>query len=129
MALHRNEDPARDAELAAIMTIFESEKPVEERSRLSIDEQVAAQTIVWANSHAAGEGGGIFPVASRINHSCVPNVYHSWNENLQTLTVHAIREITAGEELFTTYIPLCLSRATRNDEDHLGRYVLAPSRL
>lgn len=57
-----------------------------------------------------------------MNHSCVPNVYHTWNENLGRLTVHALRDIKAGEEILTTYISALLTREMRADEDHLGNY-------
>ena len=117
-SLHSQEDPI----LAEMLQLVESQTPPDMKSGLSIDEQVAAHTIVMSNSHAAGGKSGIFPTASRINHSCVPNVYHSWNESLQALTVHAIRDIEESEELLTTYIALCIGRDQRNDEDHLGRY-------
>ena len=120
--LHRPLDQERDSELTMLMTYMEEETAPSQRIGLSIEDQVTAQVIVWANSHAAGDGSGIFPTISRINHSCIPNVYHSWNDNLQQLTVHAVRDISLSEELFTSYIPVCLTRDVRNDGDHLGRY-------
>lgn len=84
--------------------------------------QAIAIAIVETNAHTTGAGSGLFPEASRINHSCIPNVYHSWNTALGKTTIHAIRDIEAGEELLTTYIPLLLARQQRHDEQHLGHY-------
>lgn len=47
---------------------------------------------------------GIFPIISRINHSCNPNVHHSWNKGINQACVHALKDIKKGEELFTSYI-------------------------
>ncbi|KAL8685942.1 MAG: hypothetical protein Q9218_007450 [Villophora microphyllina] len=41
--------------------------------------------------------------ASWLDHSCIPNVYHAWNNNLGALTVHAVRDIAVGEELLINY--------------------------
>ena len=42
---------------------------------------------------------GIFPVIARMNHACDASACYRWNANLQKLTVHAARRITAGEEI------------------------------
>ncbi|KIW06986.1 uncharacterized protein PV09_02644 [Verruconis gallopava] len=59
---------------------------------------------------------GIFPIAARFNHDCKPNVAQTWNENLQCLTIHAIRHIDKGEELCDSYVPLCQPSAARKEE-------------
>ena len=51
-----------------------------------------------SNVHVA-----IFESASRINHSCAPNTWHSWNPKTEKHNIHAIRDIKAGEELTTEY--------------------------
>ncbi|TKX18743.1 SET domain-containing protein 12 [Elsinoe australis] len=48
--------------------------------------------------------GGIFLESSRINHSCIQNAQHTWNEDLQRLTVHALRDISEGEEVTIFYL-------------------------
>jgi len=54
--------------------------------------------------HAFREGyKAIFPLASRINHSCDPNAVYKWNGALRRLTVHACRPIEAGEEIACSY--------------------------
>ncbi|KAF2825542.1 SET domain-containing protein [Ophiobolus disseminans] len=54
-------------------------------------------------------GGGVFLHACRINHACDPNATNFWNENLDKLTIHAIRDIQKGEEITISYL-----EATRN---------------
>ncbi|KAL6718168.1 hypothetical protein ACLMJK_004256 [Lecanora helva] len=107
--------PTGDEELSAFLTFLDATTPASERCGLSIEQQVAAHGIVWANSFAMSAGkSGIFAQAARINHSCTPNVSHSWNEKLGDLTVHAVRDIGAGEELVTAYVGLCVGREKRN---------------
>ncbi|KXT12075.1 hypothetical protein AC579_1869 [Pseudocercospora musae] len=52
----------------------------------------------------AGGNQGVFAKASRINHACVPNVHHTNNPTLRRETVHAMRDIEAGEELLANYL-------------------------
>lgn len=49
-------------------------------------------------------GSGIFPLYGRMNHSCVPNAHASYNPTLKRLTIHAIHDIEAGEQIFINYI-------------------------
>ncbi|KAK5165096.1 uncharacterized protein LTR77_009193 [Saxophila tyrrhenica] len=46
----------------------------------------------------------IYVIASRFNHSCVPNVYQSWNSTTKQLQVHAVRDIEPDEQLYVTYL-------------------------
>ncbi|KAM0553375.1 hypothetical protein ACHAPJ_007389 [Fusarium lateritium] len=59
------------------------------------------------------DGGGIFTISSRINHSCRQNAQHAWNENFQKLTIHAIDDIEEGTEITIMYIGKRLDYATR----------------
>jgi hypothetical protein len=47
--------------------------------------------------------GGLFPEASRINHACVPNCQHTWNDDIGEETIHAVRRISKGEEITISY--------------------------
>jgi hypothetical protein len=47
--------------------------------------------------------GGVFLELSRVNHSCCPNSYDSWNANTEKRTLHAIRDINEGEEITIRY--------------------------
>jgi len=42
-----------------------------------------------------------------MNHSCAPNVFHRHNYLLRRLTIHALRDIRPGEEIYTSYIDIC----------------------
>ena len=51
---------------------------------------------------------GVFVNAARFKHSCLPNAFWTWNEHLGAdargrLTIHAIRDIATGEEIFINY--------------------------
>lgn len=51
-----------------------------------------------------GAGGvAVYPLFSRANHSCVPNAQNIYNASLQRLTVYAIRDIQAEEQVFVAY--------------------------
>ncbi|KAF7131479.1 hypothetical protein CNMCM5793_004704 [Aspergillus hiratsukae] len=54
--------------------------------------------------YVANTFGAVFLLGSRINHSCVPNLDFSYNSALGKETFHAIRDISAGEELTISYI-------------------------
>lgn len=63
-----------------------------------------------ANNFEMGKSGrrmkrGIFVTASRFNHSCVPNAHFTWNAASKLLTIHAIVDITQGQEIFLNYHP------------------------
>ncbi|RYP46101.1 hypothetical protein DL768_007657 [Monosporascus sp. mg162] len=62
--------------------------------------------IVKTNALPCGSGaciGGVYPTICRINHSCLPNCHNSWNEDLHLETIHAIKDIRAGEEITIDY--------------------------
>jgi hypothetical protein len=48
-------------------------------------------------------GTGVFPLASRINHSCVPNLQIHYIPATKTLVAHTVRHINEGEELTISY--------------------------
>ncbi len=83
---------------------------------LSVEEHIKIMAIYETNAFGAGEGNVICPEASRINHSCLPNVHHYWNDNIGRETVHAVKDIAAGEEILTTYIQICRDSAERKKQ-------------
>ena len=85
-----------------------------------IEEQLQVMAIHETNCFEAKEGSVICVEASRINHSCLPNVQTCWNVTIGAETVHAVKNIAKGEEIFTTYIPRCEARAQRGQR--LVRY-------
>ena len=73
-----------------------------------VNRQLADFERVWGIFSANGfqippHDTGIFTTATRINHSCVPNVHHSYNPTLKSETVFAAKDIQPNEELCTTY--------------------------
>lgn len=54
--------------------------------------------------YKANAFGSVFSLGSRFNHSCVPNIHFAYNPAIEKETFHAIRSITAGEELTIMYI-------------------------
>ncbi|KZT34899.1 SET domain-containing protein [Sistotremastrum suecicum HHB10207 ss-3] len=46
---------------------------------------------------------GIFPEASRFNHSCSPNVNYVWYDKQGQMRLYALRDIASGEELTIAY--------------------------
>lgn len=60
--------------------------------------------------------GGIFLQACRINHACDSNAVNHWNENLDQLTIHAIRDIRKGEEITISYLSALQNRQTRQED-------------
>lgn len=80
------------------------------------DEKTQELGIVRTNALPLGSNastGGIFPEASRINHACTQNAQNTWNENLQQLTIHAIRDIDEGEEITIMYLSDRANRPAR----------------
>lgn len=60
---------------------------------------------------------GVFSYYSRINHSCVPNVHNSYNPGLQRLTLYSVRDVSAGEQITTSYFDsACRTRQQRRQE-------------
>ncbi|GFP52691.1 hypothetical protein ACSS6W_003222 [Trichoderma asperelloides] len=63
--------------------------------------------------------GGLFLDASRINHSCRPNGQKTWNANIGSLTVHAVRDIEQGEEITISYLDIAMDLCSA---PHLQRW-------
>lgn len=66
-------------------------------------------------------GSGLFPEFARINHSCVPNAYSAWNEIIGQQTVHAGRDIQAGEQIFISYLGRTGAFLTRDERNQTLR--------
>jgi hypothetical protein len=47
--------------------------------------------------------GALYPTICLINHSCIPNVQHTWNSEAEHETIHAIRPIKLQEEITISY--------------------------
>lgn len=60
--------------------------------------------------------GGVFLVACRINHACNNNAQNYWNDNLDQLTIHAVKDIPKGEEITISYLSSRRGRGWRHEE-------------
>lgn len=76
----------------------------------AVDEICRRYSIFLTNNLSMGEqlGRGIFPLFSRMNHSCRPNIYEYYWPSLHKLYIRASEDIGAGDQLFSTYISLLL---------------------
>ena len=73
-----------------------------------------ALQIYSTNAYPQGPNrSGIFPLISRLNSECIPNVHYNYDEQRQCATIHAISPITKGSEIVNSYIGLFLSRTER----------------
>ncbi len=80
------------------------------------DEATRELGIVRTNALPLGSNaatGGIFLEAARINHACIQNAQNTWNDDLQKLTIHAIRDIDKDEEITIIYLHDRENRAAR----------------
>ncbi|KAI7350894.1 hypothetical protein KC354_g12613 [Hortaea werneckii] len=76
--------------------------------------------IFKTNCVQAGMGGqyghAVFLTYSRLNHSCSPNAHHAYNEREGLEMLHAVRNITSGEEITVSYINLLRTSSQRAAE-------------
>ena len=109
-------------------TVDETFDRFEGFSTLSCPNPATPQRRFEVNSFAMGKDrrqktrSGIFLLASRINHSCIPNAYCAWNSDLGKkgrLTVYAIVYIPKHAEILIDY---CYPDSFKSrDQRHQGR--------
>lgn len=58
-------------------------------------------------------GGAVFAIASRLNHSCIPNLQHSWDDVNEIELFFAAKDISKGEELTIAYVDPVRKRRER----------------
>ena len=59
--------------------------------------------IFRTNALETTSSGSVFALSSRLNHSCLPNVIHSWCSKTGTLTLRAAMDIPMDSELTIAY--------------------------
>ena len=70
--------------------------------------------IYRTNAYPAGAGkSGLFPLISRLNSDCTPNVHYNWNEKQGSSTVYCVSKISKGEEIVNCYMGLYINRLER----------------
>ena len=69
-------------------------------------EPKTAAGIALTNALQLGKGGGLLAMSARFNHSCKPNVQGGWDKSQGggMAVWHALRDISAGEELCFSYV-------------------------
>ena len=73
--------------------------------------------IARTNTFSVGmNSSGIVLRASRINHSCDNNSMHCWDEATGDVQIHAIKDISEGEEITTNYIGRGFTRSERQEK-------------
>lgn len=91
-----------------------------DRTKLAQFERKKHLNIYKSNaSKIDDESSGLFPVMSRINHSCIPNTNFVWREDLGQQVVIAVREIQEGEEITDSYLPDNLMLTTQERRKRL----------
>ncbi|GMH82254.1 hypothetical protein TrST_g12526 [Triparma strigata] len=68
---------------------------------------------IAASSPGTEDEHGLYSILCRINHSCFPNSIYSWRPDLQKHVLVAIQDITAGDEIFVSYIDVWFGRDER----------------
>lgn len=56
------------------------------------------------DSGSEDERVGVFPMAAYVNNNCSPNAHKNWNANIGRYTVHAVRDISPGDEITVFYL-------------------------
>jgi hypothetical protein len=77
-----------------------------------------------SNAHGLGDGDmgsnaqvafGLFPIASRVNHSCAPNCHYT-GTRLGRISFRSVRPIQKGEEITVRYVDMLTPRGLRQEE-------------
>ncbi|KAK8135576.1 SET domain-containing protein [Apiospora sp. TS-2023a] len=66
------------------------------------------------NLETGGESGrGVYPFFSRMNHSCRPDIFEFFDTKTKELSLRAIHDIKAGDQIHSTYVDLLQPRKKR----------------
>ena len=71
--------------------------------------------IINTNAFGISCGSGIFPLITRINHSCRPKAHYSWDVLNYGLALYAQVDIEEGEEVTLSYIHVTADTRSRRD--------------
>ena len=70
--------------------------------------------LIASESFLNNEGSGLYSLQSMINHSCSPNAEIQFQDSDQTLTLAALKDIQAGEEVYISYLGECELQRSRH---------------
>ncbi|KAJ1330836.1 [histone H3]-lysine4/36 N-trimethyltransferase SMYD [Microdochium nivale] len=77
------------------------------RTPSSLSQNRRVLNVFYNNNFALGDAAGtraLFPTVARLNHACVPGAQGNFNAALGAFTVHALRDIPAGDEVTISYL-------------------------
>ncbi|USP78256.1 hypothetical protein yc1106_05530 [Curvularia clavata] len=96
-------------------------KRIEDQHEGRIGKEATWLSIFQTNCMEIGRGVGVFPRASRFNHSCNPNACFYWNAATKKETIHAMKDIAAGEQITLSYCDMTHDKPSRAYElKHYG---------
>lgn len=94
---------------------------IKEQHDARVAKEPSLLSIFQNNCMEMGRGAGIFPNASRFNHSCSPNANFNWNANIHRETIHIIHDVKAGEQITLSYCDMTHEKTLRSWElKHYG---------
>lgn len=96
----------------------DEKRRIEEQHSARIGNEASLISIFQTNCMQNNDGAAIFYDCSRINHSCLPNAFFAWNNNIAQQTIHAISMIKEGEEVTISYVDPFHNKVARAWELH-----------
>lgn len=101
--------------------------------QLSDDERIAVESLiddlyqkldeVTGLQFLNNEGSALYVTQSKINHSCVPNAVITFPTSDHTLSLLALSDIKAGDEITISYIDECSVDRSRHSRQKVSECV------
>ena len=104
--LQQTVDQLGDADLAKFHSLAQSDKYGHEMSAYGIWHTNAYPTPAGDGFAAPQDDvtrSAVFALCCRFNHACTPTAHIAWNSKLGKQTVHALRRIRSGQQIFVAY--------------------------
>ncbi|KAF2469942.1 SET domain-containing protein, partial [Lindgomyces ingoldianus] len=115
------QDPANWPRRIHDSVVGRERQRIEEQHKARVGKEPSLISIFQTNCMEKDGGAAVFPNAARFNHSCNPNACFTWNPAIQKETVHAIKDIPAGDQITLAYCDTTHDKATRQWElKHYG---------
>ena len=98
LASAHGQDPSKyPTATSSEVTDKRERRRIHEQHEARIGEDKTVFSICMTNAMQVEEGAGIFEIASRFNHACVPNACFCWDEEKKVETIYAVHDIAQGE--------------------------------
>lgn len=102
--------------------------------KLSNDERIAVESLiddmyqkldeVTGLQFLNNEGSALYVTQSKINHSCIPNAVITFPSSDHTLSLMALSDIKAGDEITISYLDECAVDRSRHSRQKVGAFIL-----